>query len=126
MNYSGLFLGIMKNKVVFSKDRKHRFYLEVGLPNNGKENSVVFIMLNPSTSDETSVDPTVKRCMNIATNCGFTKLIVINLFSLISLYPKDLKVYGNRPNTKNEVRNVLTLMRVMKKNSSIVVAREAN
>ena len=50
-----------------------------------------FLMLNPSTADETILDPTVTRCMNYAKAWGFGGLVVTNLFAFRSTDPAALK-----------------------------------
>lgn len=73
---------------VFSEDRKYRYTLVrqfssgTGIAN--------FILLNPSTADETRNDPTVRRCMGYAAAWGFATLIVTNIFALRSTDPKAL------------------------------------
>lgn len=51
---------------------------------------VVFLMLNPSTADESKNDPTVARCCNFAQAWGAGGLVVLNLFALRSTDPKGL------------------------------------
>ena len=53
---------------------------------------VVFLMLNPSTADAITNDPTVERCQRRAVRMGFGGLVVINLFAYRSTDPEAL--YG--------------------------------
>src|SRR4051812_31185099 len=39
-----------------------------------------FLMLNPSTADELTLDPTCTRCVNYCRDLGYGALIVTNLF----------------------------------------------
>ncbi len=55
------------------------------------EASVTFVMLNPSTADETIDDPTIRRCMGFAWGWGYTRLIVANLFAYRATKPKELR-----------------------------------
>lgn len=73
---------------LFSNDREYRYKLwrewDVSKP------TVAFIMLNPSTADETTLDPTCRRCKGFAQEWGFGKLVVGNIFALRSTEPENL------------------------------------
>lgn len=56
---------------------------------------MVAIMLNPSTADETSNDPTVERVWRRAQKLGFARLDVVNIFALRSTDPRALYVAGD-------------------------------
>jgi len=58
---------------------------------SNKELPVHFIMLNPSTADETRNDPTVERCEQRARMWGYGGLIVTNVFAYRSTDPGVLK-----------------------------------
>jgi hypothetical protein len=49
-----------------------------------------FIMLNPSTADETANDPTVERCQRRAQAMGYGGIRVANIFALRSTDPRAL------------------------------------
>ncbi len=51
---------------------------------------VAFVMLNPSTADETQLDPTLRRCLGYARAWGCGSFEVANLFALRSTDPKAL------------------------------------
>lgn len=55
---------------------------------------LVFLMLNPSTADETANDPTVERCERRARKAGFGGVEVVNIFALRSTDPSAL--YSHR------------------------------
>lgn len=49
------------------------------------------IGLNPSTADETSDDPTVRRCIRYAFEWGYQGLCMLNLFAFRATDPADMK-----------------------------------
>lgn len=83
----------MTDTAVFSPCRRYRYRLErngIGVPLFDKGRTVTFVMLNPSTADETQNDPTVRRCIGFAQREGASRLIVVNLFALRSTDPSAL------------------------------------
>jgi len=72
----------------FNVTRTHRYHLwrrwDAAKP------SVLFVMLNPSTADEATLDPTIRRCLAYAEDWGYGCLHVANLFALRSTYPEAL------------------------------------
>lgn len=51
---------------------------------------IVFIMLNPSTADQTQDDPTIRRCLGFARREGAQRLIVVNLYAMRATKPAVL------------------------------------
>ena len=51
----------------------------------------LFILLNPSTADQDTNDPTVERCERRARALGFDGLLVANLFAFRSIHPGMLR-----------------------------------
>src|SRR4051794_15154257 len=73
----------------FSADRRHRHALwRVWDADRGLCN---FVMLNPSTADETVDDPTVARCTRRARAWGYGGLLVTNLFAFRTTDPAGLR-----------------------------------
>jgi len=72
-----------------SKDRKYRYRLWRAW--NIDKPAVAFIMLNPSTADETDDDPTIRRCLGYAKDWGYGSLIVGNLFAYRTSNPSGLR-----------------------------------
>lgn len=68
---------------------RYRFDLQRRVATGG-EFRVVFVMLNPSSADETHDDPTLRRCRGFAASWGATELAVVNLFPWIASNPADL------------------------------------
>ena len=54
---------------------------------------ICFLMLNPSNADYENDDPTIRRCKDFMFDLGYSGLIVVNLFSLITPNPKVLYDY---------------------------------
>lgn len=57
----------------------------------------LFIMLNPSTADSHSDDPTLRRCIGFASREGCGRLRVENLFGFRSPSPKALQQTNDDP-----------------------------
>ncbi len=55
----------------------------------------LWVMLNPSTADERSLDPTARRCFDFSLSWGCGALEAVNLFALRSSDPGAL--YRNPP-----------------------------
>lgn len=51
---------------------------------------VLFVMLNPSTADEHTDDPTIRRCLGFARRFGCSEMRVVNLYELRATSPRDL------------------------------------
>jgi hypothetical protein len=74
----------------FSKDRVYRYSLSRVW--DEKKPWLTFILLNPSTADETMNDPTVSRCLVRTHAMGrFGRMCVLNLFALRSTDPKAIQ-----------------------------------
>lgn len=52
--------------------------------------SGLFVMLNPSTADDSTDDPTIRRCASFARRFGWLSFRVVNLFAIRATDPKDL------------------------------------
>lgn len=51
---------------------------------------LTFVMLNPSTADASSDDPTIRRCIGFAKRDGFAGIRVVNLFAFRATDPDVL------------------------------------
>ncbi len=71
----------------FSLDRVYRYRLWRRWADGP---CLMVVGLNPSTADETSDDPTVRRCIGYARRWGFAGLRMLNLFALRSTDPRRL------------------------------------
>jgi hypothetical protein len=52
--------------------------------------TVCWVMLNPSTADDTVDDPTIRRVVRFSTDNGFHRLVVVNLFAARATNPTEL------------------------------------
>lgn len=51
---------------------------------------IAWLMLNPSTADEATNDPTISRCIAFSQAWGFDELTIVNTYALRSTDPKGL------------------------------------
>jgi len=118
---------------VFADDRTHRLYLWRRWEKDGPW--VMFIGLNPSTADEKTNDPTVRRCIGFAQRWGYSGMFMCNAYTLVSTDPKKLnteepiamgahlamrvirnytqRICSGLLSTMTKVRNFLTLLHFM-------------
>jgi len=68
----------------------------------------MFLMLNPSTADETVNDPTVTRCQRYALSWGYGGLHVCNLFAYRVPYPVEMKTVADPVGPEND-RSILSI-----------------
>jgi hypothetical protein len=73
----------------FSPCRRYRYMLErtwdAALP------PVCFLMLNPSTADAFTLDPTIRRCIGFARAWGHGGVRIVNLFAFRATSPADMR-----------------------------------
>lgn len=74
---------------VFDPDRRYRYQLWREW--NEHAGNVLWIMLNPSTADESVLDPTIRRCIAFTKEWGYGRCDVVNLFALRSTDPWALQ-----------------------------------
>jgi hypothetical protein len=74
---------------LFTPSNKHRIVLwriwDIEKP------TILFIGLNPSTANEVSDDPTIRRVRRFATDWGFGGIYMMNCYTLVSSNPDDLR-----------------------------------
>lgn len=72
-------------------DNQFRYWLTRTWSDSGVPHSrICWIMLNPSTADDSQDDPTIRRCISFSDGWGFDSLTVVNLYSLRATNPKEL------------------------------------
>lgn len=80
---------------IFSPCRTYRYRLSrlcfpAESPPAPLHRTLVFVMLNPSVADETSDDPTLRRCIGFAETWGYSHLDIVNLYARVATDPTDL------------------------------------
>ena len=77
----------------------------------------MFVGLNPSTADEVSDDPTVRRCISYAKAWGYAGLCMTNIFAFRATDPKDMKAVHDPVGMDNDMH----LLRVSR-HAGVVIA----
>lgn len=99
-----------------SDDREYRYRLwrtwDAEMP------TVAFVMLNPSTADESEDDPTIRRCIGFAKEWGYGTLVVGNLFAYRATDPSELRDHPDPVGPENDER----LSRIVDEADKVVVA----
>ena len=91
----------MQRSAVFSKCRTYRYLLSRVWDETSPR--VMFVGLNPSTADENTDDPTIRRCINFAKSWGFGGMSIVNLFAFCSHDPKKLEKIKDPIGPKNDI-----------------------
>uniref|UniRef100_A0A6M3KQY2 DUF1643 domain-containing protein n=2 Tax=viral metagenome TaxID=1070528 RepID=A0A6M3KQY2_9ZZZZ len=81
-------IGYIRADSSFSPDRRYRYDLWRVWTEGGRR--INFIGLNPSTANEISDDPTIRRCVGFAVKWGYGEMHMLNLFAFVSSDPRDL------------------------------------
>ncbi len=63
---------------------------------------VLFVMLNPSTADAETDDPTIRRCIGFAKSWGYGSLQVVNLFAYRATNPEELRKCADPIGPRND------------------------
>jgi hypothetical protein len=85
---------------VFDGSRQYRYALTRTWDKT--KPTVTFLMLNPSTADAFTVDPTIRRCLAFAHREGAGTLQVVNLFALRSTSPGLLYTHPDPVGPRND------------------------
>ena len=89
----------METSAVLSPCRQYRYALWRKWADGPQ---VLFVMLNPSTADESVDDPTIRRCISFAKAWGFGSLSVGNLFALRTPNPGQLIEHSSPIGDEND------------------------
>ena len=79
----------MYSDAIISPCRQYRYSLS-RMWGTVRTRRCLFIMLNPSTADAFTADPTIRRCLAFCTAWGYDNLEVVNLFAYRATDPKTL------------------------------------
>jgi hypothetical protein len=84
---------------VFNPERTHRYLLTRYWSDAPP---MAWLLLNPSTADAATDDPTVRRCSTFARREGFGGISVVNLFALRATDPADVRRHPDPIGTGND------------------------
>jgi len=86
----------LENPCHFSPDRVHRYSLIHRLdPLLGGDRLIMWIGLNPSTADESQLDPTLRRIARFSERDGYDGFWMANIFGLRTPYPKEMMAHSD-------------------------------
>lgn len=91
---------ILQAGALFSDDRQYRYSLWRQWDDD--KFSIMFIGLNPSTADETTDDPTVRRCIDYAQRWGYGMLFMANIFAYRATDPSVMKTQDDPIGERND------------------------
>lgn len=80
----------MKRDAWVSEDGRYRYWLSRVW--DGSLPTGTFVMLNPSTADAESDDPTIRKCVGFGQRYGWGAIMVVNLYALRATDPRSLSV----------------------------------
>jgi hypothetical protein len=78
----------MENECTFSPDRRHRYSLIHRINPLLGDRLIMWIGLNPSTADESQLDPTLTRIRSFSEREGYDGFWMANIFALRTPYPR--------------------------------------
>ncbi len=89
-------IGYLRAGATFTPGRKYRYDLWRVWREGGRR--INFVGLNPSTANETSDDPTIRRCVGFAVKWGYGEMHMLNLFAYCTSDPRQLCLpYNDAP-----------------------------
>lgn len=91
----------MKGAAKISENRRYRYVLTRRWEPRPTP-MLGYVMLNPSTADGRTNDPTIRRCIGFARREGFGSLAVTNLYALRATNPRELALFDDPMGPDNE------------------------
>jgi len=64
---------------------------------------VLWVMLNPSTADASLDDPTIRRVMDFTARWGYSRAVVVNLYSFRATDPKEMFKAADPVGPENDI-----------------------
>jgi hypothetical protein len=110
----------MLKKAYISSCLKYRYSLWRNWTSNEEQppsNYALIVGLNPSSADETSDDPTIRKCIKFAQSWGYDALCMVNLFAYRATKPSEMFSASSPIGEEND-RIILELAQ----NANVVVA----
>ena len=93
----------MDDSAVVSQCGAYRWHLTRLVDNNIFQGGrLLFVMLNPSTADAETDDPTLRRCIGYSRAWGYGGLAVVNLFGLRTTDPRELRRHADPVGRRND------------------------
>jgi len=105
-----------RHGAILDEDREYRYSLTRTW--DTEKPTLAWIMLNPSTADETEDDPTIRRCIGFAKDRGYGSIEVANLFALRATDPDELQQHPAPVGEENDAH----LQRVCDQAEMVVAA----
>lgn len=111
--------GTSVSGAVFSDCNRYRYRLWRRWDVN--EPVACFVMLNPSTADESANDPTIERCERRARSWGCGGIEIANLFALRSTDPTGLQDVDDPVGPENDA-SIITAIRTAQDDGMAIMA----
>ena len=91
----------MRKAAILSPCRTYRYTLERAWDDSKPR--VLFVLLNPSTADETEDDATLRRGIGFSRGWGCGSVTFVNLFAFRATQPSDLKKASDPVGPENTI-----------------------
>jgi hypothetical protein len=93
-------MNVERGEAIFSDDRAYRYALSRVW---GQGPMMLFLGLNPSTADETKLDPTLRRIAGFARREGCGGFWVANLFAFRATFPRVMLLHPEPVGADNDM-----------------------
>lgn len=109
---------VIHRRAIISEDQIYRYLLwrEWGAEQDRFQGYVLWALLNPSTADGHSDDPTIRRCYDYTEREGYHAMCVVNLFAFRATNPKAMKAAADPVGPEND-----QIVRLMAETASLII-----